>query len=134
MNFNEQVDNIIVWFSFNRGAIPGSINMPYTTSFSQDGNSLVQTSELSVLKANVGKIIVVVGNRGDSAVKVKTTITTRKITFKSTNRNTSNLTSVRYFFQFAEKILRLEFPKVCVLHRGIDIFRSSNILIVPSSV
>ncbi|ODM98025.1 TBC domain-containing protein kinase-like protein [Orchesella cincta] len=88
---------------YNRGTIPGSINMPYITSFAQD-DSLVPCSELSILNSNIGKIIVVVGNRGDSAVK------------------------------FAEKILRLDYPKICVLHRGIDIFRSSDILVVPTSV
>lgn len=43
--------------------------MPYTTAFAQDG-SLCPCTELSTLNTNVGKFIVVVGNRGDSAVKV----------------------------------------------------------------
>ena len=58
--------------SYNRGAIPTSINMPYSTSFAPDG-SLVPTPEANVLNSNRGKIIVVVGNRGDSAVKVTVT-------------------------------------------------------------
>ncbi|CAG7834345.1 unnamed protein product [Allacma fusca] len=88
---------------YNRGAIPTSINMPYVSSFSADG-SLIPTTEVNILNSNRGKIIAVVGNRGDSAVK------------------------------FAEALLFLEFPRICVLHRGIDIFRSGNILVVPSSM
>jgi TBC domain-containing protein kinase-like protein len=88
---------------YNRGAVPTSINMPYTSAFSADG-ALLPTNEANILNANRGKIIAVVGNRGDSAVK------------------------------FAEALLALEFPRICVLHRGIDIFRSCNILVVPSSM
>jgi len=56
--------------SYNRGAIPGSINIPYATSFAQYGTLLLPSTEATILHANKGKIIVVVGNRGDSAVKV----------------------------------------------------------------
>lgn len=63
---------LLTWFrfSFNRGAIPDSINMPYSTAFTQQG-ALSQCPELVVLNGNVGKILVIVGNRGDSAVKVR---------------------------------------------------------------
>lgn len=57
--------------SYNRGAIPGSINIPYSTAFSTQDGSLLPSSETNSLNANRGKIIAVVGNRGDSAVKVR---------------------------------------------------------------
>jgi 3-mercaptopyruvate sulfurtransferase SseA len=56
--------------SYNRGAIPGSINITYSTAFSTNDGSLVSSPETGILNANRGKIICAVGNRGDSAVKV----------------------------------------------------------------
>jgi len=88
----------------NRGAVPGSLNIPFSTAFSDSDGSLVSSPDVNMLNSNRGKIICVVGNRGDSAIK------------------------------FADCLLSLGYPRVCVLHRGIDIFRTSNLLVVPASI
>lgn len=41
------------------------------------------------------------------------------------------LKSLSYLLQFAADLVRLGYQKVCVLHKGIDVLRSTNILIVP---
>jgi hypothetical protein len=112
--------NVKLIFSYNRGAIPGSLCIPYTNAFTADGN-LVFSEEATILNENHGALIAVVGNRGDSATKVCTHFF---LVFQQTK-------FILLYKQFAEKLLRLEYPKICVLHRGIDIFRSGNILIVP---
>ncbi|XP_076359220.1 TBC domain-containing protein kinase-like protein isoform X2 [Tachypleus tridentatus] len=85
---------------FTRGAIPDSINIPFQTAFTPDG-TLVSTPDSVTLMGHKGRMVVIVGS--------------------SKNNNTSN---------FATQLVRLGFPKVCTLHKGIDVFRTIGILIV----
>ncbi|KAK7791422.1 hypothetical protein R5R35_014447, partial [Gryllus longicercus] len=35
---------------------------------------------------------------------------------------------------FAEVLVKSSFPRVCTLHRGIQVLRSANILVVPGAM
>jgi len=56
---------------------------------------------VQILNASRGKIIAVIGNRG---------------------RNASN---------FANELVRLDYALVCVLHKGLDVFRTTGLITVP---
>ncbi|KAK6172384.1 hypothetical protein SNE40_016044 [Patella caerulea] len=85
---------------FKRGNIPGSINIPFQTAFSPEGD-LLPCQSVSTLNSCRSLVKVVVGNRG---------------------RNACN---------FANELVRLGYSRVCVLHKGIDILRSTGLIIVP---
>ncbi|KAK7503784.1 hypothetical protein BaRGS_00004907 [Batillaria attramentaria] len=84
---------------FRRGMVPGSINIPFMTAFSPEGD-LSPCPAVTTLNSRRNQVIVVIGNRG---------------------RNASN---------FANELLRLNYSRVCVLHKGIDVLKSSGILTV----
>uniref|UniRef100_T1J4P7 TBC domain-containing protein kinase-like protein n=1 Tax=Strigamia maritima TaxID=126957 RepID=T1J4P7_STRMM len=100
---------------FSRGAVPDSINIPFQSAFSPDGK-LNSCAEVSILNAHQGRIIIIVGNRGNSAVNVNIV-------------DTSGFQPV-----FADQIVRLGYSKVCTLHKGIDVLRSTGILVVPTVI
>ncbi|KAK3099167.1 hypothetical protein FSP39_000436 [Pinctada imbricata] len=85
---------------FAKGSIPNSINIPFPTAFSPEGD-LNPCSAVTSLNLHKVQVKVVVGSRG---------------------RNATN---------FAIELVRLGYQKVCVLHKGIDVLRSTNILTVP---
>lgn len=85
---------------YAKGAIPGSINIPFPSAFSPEGD-LNPCTAVNVLNQNKQQVKVIVGSRG---------------------KNANN---------FAADLVRLGYHKVCVLHKGIDVLRSTNILTVP---
>lgn len=88
---------------FARGTLADAINMPAESCLSPDG-SLLPGPQNETLNSYRGKIIAVIGSRigWDQVVK------------------------------FAEAILLQEFPHVCTLHKGIEVFRATGALVVPS--
>lgn len=56
--------------SFNRGHISGSINIPFNTTFSSDGE-LVQCPATGVLQNYRGRVIVVISHAMKSAAMVR---------------------------------------------------------------
>ncbi|XP_056010659.1 TBC domain-containing protein kinase-like protein [Ostrea edulis] len=85
---------------YAKGTIPGSINIPFPSAFSPEGD-LNPCPAVNTLNQNKGQVKVIVGSRG---------------------KNSSN---------FAADLVRLGYQKVCVLHKGIDVLRSTSILTVP---
>lgn len=55
--------------SFNRGHIPQSVNMPFNQAFAPEGD-LVACPAVTQLNNHKGRVIVVVGNRGNNAPNV----------------------------------------------------------------
>ncbi|CAL4121554.1 unnamed protein product [Meganyctiphanes norvegica] len=88
---------------FLRGTLVDAINLPIDSSFTPEGK-LVACSQTEILNSFKGKIIVVMGSRNYQDQVVK----------------------------FAESLLTLRFPRVATLHNGVEVFRSSGDLIVPS--
>ncbi|XP_047121635.1 TBC domain-containing protein kinase-like protein isoform X3 [Schistocerca piceifrons] len=88
---------------YNRGAIPSSINIPFST-VNLSENQLPPGPENSILHSHKGKVITVVGSRGPNAS------------------------------QFGHMLVQCGFPRVCVLHGGVQVLRSSNILLVPGAM
>ncbi|XP_072022504.1 TBC domain-containing protein kinase-like protein [Amphiura filiformis] len=87
---------------FVRGNIPGSINIPFNSAFSPEGD-LLPCSPVTALYNHKGRIVVCVGNKN--------------------SKNAVN---------FATQLVRLDFPKVCVMHGGIDCLRPTGLLAVSS--
>ncbi|KAI8798608.1 TBC domain-containing protein kinase protein [Biomphalaria glabrata] len=85
---------------YKRGTLQGSINIPFQTAFSPEGE-LNPCPAVQILNSRRNQVIVVVGNRG------------------------------RFAANFANELVRLGYSRVCVLHKGIDIFRTTNLLIIP---
>ncbi|KAH9489035.1 hypothetical protein Btru_039677 [Bulinus truncatus] len=85
---------------YKRGTLQGSINIPFQTAFSPEGD-LNPCPAVQILNSRRNQVIVVVGNRG------------------------------RFAANFANELVRLGYSRVCVLHKGIDIFRTTDFLIIP---
>ncbi|XP_071087688.1 TBC domain-containing protein kinase-like protein [Haliotis cracherodii] len=85
---------------YKRGTIPNSVNIPFHTAFSPEGD-LVMCPAVQALNASRGQVRVIIGNRG---------------------RNAAN---------FAAELIRLGYSRVCVLHKGVDVFRQTGLLTVP---
>ncbi|XP_067138557.1 TBC domain-containing protein kinase-like protein [Centruroides vittatus] len=85
---------------FVRGSIPESINIPHHSAFAPDG-SLLQIPEATILTNHKGKLIIIVGS--------------------SLGNSVSN---------FANQLVRLSYPRVCILHGGINVLRTTGILTV----
>ncbi|XP_074650815.1 TBC domain-containing protein kinase-like protein isoform X2 [Tubulanus polymorphus] len=86
---------------YQRGCIPNSINLPYSTAFNSD-KDLNPCAAVHLLNSMKAQVKVIIGNRGKNAVF------------------------------FANELVRLGYSKVCILHKGIDVFTYTNVLIVPS--
>nr|CAD7393109.1 unnamed protein product [Timema cristinae] len=79
---------------FHRGAVPGSINIPYSGD-----------AQISCLTRHKGKIMVVAGSgRGPHAC------------------------------EFSRRLVSEGFSRVCTLHKGVQVLRSTNILVVPNAM
>lgn len=87
---------------FVRGMIPGSINMPYTSAFTDKGD-LVATAALDALESSKNLVKVVVDSSG---------------------RNCST---------FANRLLKLGYSKVCMLHKGMDAIKNTGILVISAA-
>jgi TBC domain-containing protein kinase-like protein len=87
---------------YKRGAMPRSLNIPFHTAFGADGE-LLPCPAVSALNQRWNQVKVVVGG--------------------SRGRHTSH---------FAESLIRLGYPKVCVLHKGIDVLRATGLLTITS--
>lgn len=88
---------------YARGTLSEAINLPAESSLTSE-NLLASGPQTDVLNSYRGKIIVVMGSRN--------------------NREQVN--------KFAESLLAQEFPRVCTLHKGVEVFRASGALMVPS--
>ncbi|XP_075056911.1 TBC domain-containing protein kinase-like protein isoform X2 [Mixophyes fleayi] len=86
---------------FNRGHIPGSINMSFGSAFTADGE-LVPGPVSGTLQSFKGKVIVSVG-------------------LVSTNTA-----------EFAAHLVKLGYPRVCILDGGINKMKPTGLLTVPS--
>ena len=103
------IAEMLLWLSvfsgrFRRGAVPGSLNLPYSTAWTAEG-SLLPCDPVDHLQKSRGKIVCVIGSsRNDLGVK------------------------------FAEIILELNWVRVCTLHKGFDVLLKTQILVVPAAV
>uniref|UniRef100_A0A671SJC0 TBC domain-containing protein kinase-like protein n=1 Tax=Sinocyclocheilus anshuiensis TaxID=1608454 RepID=A0A671SJC0_9TELE len=86
---------------FSRGHIPGSINIPYTSTFGPEGE-LLQCPVTSTLAGYRFRVIVILSS-------IMTNATT-----------------------FATHLLKVNFPRVCVLDGGMNKMKSTGLLTVPS--
>ncbi|XP_078532731.1 TBC domain-containing protein kinase-like protein isoform X1 [Lissotriton helveticus] len=86
---------------FNRGHIPGSINIPYGSAFNAEGE-LVQCPSTATLQSFRGRVIVVVGNVAPNTA------------------------------EFAGHLVRVGYPRICILDGGINKIRPTGLLTVPS--
>lgn len=85
---------------YNKGTIPGSINIPFHSAFSPEGD-LNPCPAVTTLNNHQQQVKVIAGGR---------------------NRNAVN---------FANELVRLGYKRVCVLYKGIDVLRNTNILTIP---
>ncbi|KAG7175816.1 TBC domain-containing protein kinase-like protein-like [Homarus americanus] len=88
---------------FARGMLTDAINLPAESSITSEG-LLNPSSQTDILNSYRGKIICVMGSRNNWEQVVK----------------------------FAETLLAQEFPRVCTLHQGVEVFRASGALVVRS--
>ena len=88
---------------YKKSALPNCPNMPLEGAFGEDGELLVNHEALQIGKQKKSKVICLIGSMHTMDAKI-----------------------------FAEKLLRLNFHRVCFLHKGIEIFKH-NILIVPNT-
>ncbi|XP_059507508.1 TBC domain-containing protein kinase-like protein isoform X2 [Stegostoma tigrinum] len=86
---------------FTRGHISGSINIPYSSAFSPDGE-LIQCASTSLLQSFKGRVVVIVGN------------------------------IVRHAADFTAHLVKLGYPRVCILDGGINKMKPTGLLMVPS--
>ncbi|GCC26299.1 hypothetical protein chiPu_0004715 [Chiloscyllium punctatum] len=86
---------------FTRGHISGSINIPYSSAFSLDGE-LIQCASTSLLQSFKGRVVVIVGN------------------------------IVRNAADFTAHLVKLGYPRVCILDGGINKMKPTGLLMVPS--
>uniref|UniRef100_UPI00398F4B54 TBC domain-containing protein kinase-like protein n=1 Tax=Pristiophorus japonicus TaxID=55135 RepID=UPI00398F4B54 len=86
---------------FTRGHISGSINIPYSSAFSPDGD-LIPCASTSLLQSFKGRVIVIVGN------------------------------VVRNAADFTAHLVKLGYPRVCILDGGINKMKPTGLLMVPS--
>uniref|UniRef100_A0A8C9X4K1 TBC domain-containing protein kinase-like protein n=1 Tax=Sander lucioperca TaxID=283035 RepID=A0A8C9X4K1_SANLU len=84
---------------FSRGHISGSINIPFSTAFSPDGE-LVQCPTSGILQNYRGRVIVIISHPMKSA--------------------------------FAAHLVKVNFPRVCILDGGINRLKPTGLLTVPS--
>lgn len=89
---------------FQNGAIPGSLNFPFQTCWTAEGD-LHPSEQLELLNKARGKIVCVLGSsRNDLGLKL------------------------------AEILLTQQWPRVCILHKGFDVLLRTQILVVPATV
>ncbi|KAM4707587.1 TBC domain-containing protein kinase-like protein isoform 2-T2 [Discoglossus pictus] len=86
---------------FNRGHIPGSINVPFGSAFTMEGD-LLQGPASATLQSLKGKVIVIVGHVMLNAA------------------------------EFAAHLVKLGYPRVCILDGGINKMKLTGLLTVPS--
>lgn len=86
---------------FSRGHISGSINIPFSTAFSPDGE-LVQCPATGGLQNYRGRVIVIISHAMKSAAI------------------------------FASHLVKVNFPRVCILDGGINKLKPTGLLTVPS--
>uniref|UniRef100_A0AAR2KLI2 TBC domain-containing protein kinase-like protein n=1 Tax=Pygocentrus nattereri TaxID=42514 RepID=A0AAR2KLI2_PYGNA len=86
---------------FNRGHIPGSINVPYSSVFGPDGEML-QSPGTNALTSYKGRVIVVLSNIMKNAAT------------------------------FAAHLVKVNYPRVCVLDGGMNKMKPTGLLTVPS--
>ncbi|KAM8940080.1 TBC domain-containing protein kinase-like protein [Pelodytes ibericus] len=86
---------------FNRGHIPGSMNMPFGSAFTVEGD-LVQCPVSATLQSFKGKVVVIVGHVATNAA------------------------------EFAAYLVKLGYPRVCILDGGINKMKLTGLLTVLS--
>ncbi|XP_053713889.1 TBC domain-containing protein kinase-like protein [Synchiropus splendidus] len=86
---------------FSRGHISGSINVPFSSAFSSDGE-LLQCPASGTLQTFRGRVVIVISH----AVKSATL--------------------------FAAHLVKVNFPRVCILDGGINKLKPTGLLTVPS--
>lgn len=86
---------------FIRGHISGSINIPFSTAFTAEGE-LTQGPHTAMLQSFKGKVIVIVGN------------------------------SAKYTAEFAAHLVKMKYPRICILDGGINKIKPTGLLTVPS--
>ena len=89
---------------FKLGTLPDSLNCPYANSLSDDGSLNLPKETSDRLQQRRGKIVCVVGSAYNNEAML-----------------------------FGDKLLSLNYSRICVLHKGIEIFRSAGVLCVPNT-
>nr|XP_033812404.1 TBC domain-containing protein kinase-like protein isoform X1 [Geotrypetes seraphini]XP_033812413.1 TBC domain-containing protein kinase-like protein isoform X1 [Geotrypetes seraphini]XP_033812421.1 TBC domain-containing protein kinase-like protein isoform X1 [Geotrypetes seraphini]XP_033812429.1 TBC domain-containing protein kinase-like protein isoform X1 [Geotrypetes seraphini]XP_033812438.1 TBC domain-containing protein kinase-like protein isoform X1 [Geotrypetes seraphini] len=85
---------------FNRGHIPGSINIPFASAFTAEGD-LVQGTATATLQSFKGRVIVIVGH-------------------------------MHHIAEFAAHLVKVGYPRVCILDGGINKMKPTGLLTVLS--
>uniref|UniRef100_A0A8C6MK44 TBC domain-containing protein kinase-like protein n=1 Tax=Moschus moschiferus TaxID=68415 RepID=A0A8C6MK44_MOSMO len=86
---------------FVRGHISGSINIPFSTAFTAEGE-LTQGPYTAMLQSFKGKVIVIVGN------------------------------VAKHTAEFAAHLVKMKYPRICILDGGINKIKPTGLLTVPS--
>ncbi|XP_061441452.1 TBC domain-containing protein kinase-like protein isoform X4 [Rhineura floridana] len=86
---------------FNRGHISGSINIPFGSAFTAEGE-LIQCPATATLQSFKGRVVVVVGHVAKNAAL------------------------------FAAHLVKIKYPRVCILDGGINKIKPTGLLTVPS--
>uniref|UniRef100_A0A8C2NR07 TBC1 domain containing kinase n=1 Tax=Capra hircus TaxID=9925 RepID=A0A8C2NR07_CAPHI len=86
---------------FVRGHISGSINIPFSTAFTAEGE-LSQGPYTAMLQSFRGKVIVIVGN------------------------------VAKHTAEFAAHLVKMKYPRICILDGGINKIKPTGLLTVPS--
>ncbi len=96
--------NFLASNRFQKGAVPGSLNLPLQSCWTEDG-VLLPCDQVDQLNKARGKIVCVVGS------------------------SSNNLA-----LKFAEVLLDCNWPRVTILHKGFDVLLKTQILVVPAAV
>ncbi|CAF1053889.1 unnamed protein product, partial [Didymodactylos carnosus] len=88
--------------SYMKAALPGSINFPYDQTFNEKGDLLDQRLS-QIIEQNRALVKVVIGNKNHSQT-----------------------------VKFANNLIHNNWSRVCILHKGIEVFKSTDLLYVPT--
>uniref|UniRef100_A0A8D0GKP4 TBC domain-containing protein kinase-like protein n=1 Tax=Sphenodon punctatus TaxID=8508 RepID=A0A8D0GKP4_SPHPU len=86
---------------FNRGHISGSINIPFGSAFTAEGE-IIQCPASATLQSFKGRVVVIVGHIAKNAAA------------------------------FAAYLVKIKYPRVCILDGGINKIKPTGLLTVPS--
>jgi len=88
---------------FKLGTLQDAVNIPSDGAFNESGELVSSKEELEMARRK-GKVIAVMGSVKD-----------------------------RMDLMLAERLLKLDFPRVVTVHGGIEVFRGSGVLVVPNA-
>lgn len=129
------------WCSFSRGHVPGSINVPYSCVFGPEGEVL-QCPSTSTLASYRSRVVVILSNITKNAAGVSPAPVFLFCLHVNLSKPPPPLPVVCLFecthwcctcsLQFAAHLVKVNFPRVCVLDGGINKMKPTGLLTVPS--